>query len=149
MAGIVVGVDGSVHSQWALEWAMNEAMAQQAPVTTLSVQHQRAVTYTEGDPNLDQAVEEVQALVGRVIGRRPGPAPPVTVSVVVGSPAAELIGAARDADRLAVGSRGSGGLERRGLGSVSSRVAYEAPCPVVILFQPLRHDPNGRWARWR
>jgi len=33
MPGIVVGVDGSGHSQRALEWAMKEAAAREAPLT--------------------------------------------------------------------------------------------------------------------
>ena len=65
-----------------------------------------------------------------------GPAPPVTVQVIPGSPAAELLGAGRGADLLVVGSRGSGGLGRLGVGSVSSHVAYDAACPVVIIFSP-------------
>jgi nucleotide-binding universal stress UspA family protein len=136
MPGIIVGVDGSAHSQWALEWAMNEAVARHAPLTVLSVHSWGAVTSTAGGLNLDQAAGEVQALVDQAVSRRPGPALPVTVEVITGSPAAELIGAARDADLLVVGARGTGGLTRRGVGSVTSRVAYEARCPVVIIFGP-------------
>jgi nucleotide-binding universal stress UspA family protein len=146
MPGIIVGVDGSAHSQWALEWAVHEGMARRAEVTALSVHHQWAVTCTEGDPSLDQAVEEVQALAGKVAGCRPGPVPPVTVRVIVGSPAAELMSAARGADLLVVGSRGGRGFGRRGLGSVSSRVAYEAPCPVIIIFQPTSTHLSARRA---
>jgi nucleotide-binding universal stress UspA family protein len=135
MSGIIVGMDGSAHSQWALEWAVNEAASRHAPLTVLSVHQGGAVTYAAGDLNLDQAVEEVQALVDKALSGRPETAPPVTVAVIVGSPAAELISAARNADLLVVGSRGNGGFGRRGLGSVSSRVAYEARCPVIIIFQ--------------
>ena len=56
--------------------------------------------------------------------------------MIPGSPAAELVGAGHDADLLVVGSSGSGGLGRRGVGSVSSQAACDAPCPVVIVFQP-------------
>lgn len=136
MPGIIVGVDGSAHSQWALGWAMGEAVSRHAPVTALSVHDQRPVTYSEGDLNLDQVVEEVQALVDKAVDHRIGRVPPVTVRVIAGSPAAELIGACRDADLVVVGSRGNGGLAEDGLGSVSNRVAYHARCPVVIIFQP-------------
>lgn len=135
MPGIIVGVDGSAHSQGAVAWAMSEAVSRRVPLTALSVYQRKAVTYSEGDMNLDQAVEEVRALVDKAAGHRLGRAPAVTVGVIVGSPADELIGASRDADLLVVGSRGSGGLGRRGLGSVSSRVADEACCPVVIISQ--------------
>ena len=37
MAGIIVGVDGSGHSQRALEWAAKEAVLRQVPLTVLTV----------------------------------------------------------------------------------------------------------------
>ena len=37
MPGIIVGVDGSGHSQRALEWAMKEAAIRHAPLTVLTV----------------------------------------------------------------------------------------------------------------
>src|ERR1700728_4274014 len=37
MPGILVGIDGSGHSQRALEWAMKEASLRNAPVTVLAV----------------------------------------------------------------------------------------------------------------
>jgi nucleotide-binding universal stress UspA family protein len=140
MPGIIVGVDGSSHSRRALRWALSEAAALHAPLTVLN----RAVTCTTGDLNQDQAAEEVQALVEQTVNSKSGPAPPVTVQVIPGSPAAELVDAGHDADLLVVGSRGSGGLGRRGLGSVSSQVAFDAPYPVVIIFQPGSHQLGSR-----
>lgn len=136
MPGIIVGVDGSSHSRRALRWALSEAAAQHAPLTVLSVRDDRAVTHTTGDLTQDQAAEEIQELVDQTVSSQSGPAPPVTVQVIPGSPAAELLGAGYYADLLVVGSRGSGGLGQLVVGSVSSQVAYEAPCPVVIIFQP-------------
>lgn len=134
--GIIVGVDGSVHSQWALDWAISEAVPRHATLTVLSVHHQRA-GYTEGDPSLDQVVEEVETLVDKAVSRRSGPVPPIIVAVTRGSPGAELLRAARDAELLVVGSRGNGGLGRLGtLGSVSNRLAHEARCQVMIISQP-------------
>ena len=37
MSGIIVGVDGSGHSQRALEWAMHEAAIRHVPLTVLTV----------------------------------------------------------------------------------------------------------------
>ena len=37
MSGILVGVDGSGHSQRALEWAMHEAAIRHVPLTVLTV----------------------------------------------------------------------------------------------------------------
>ena len=136
MPGIIVGVDGSPHSRRALQWAVTEAVVRHAPLIVLSVGHKRAVTDTCGDLNQDQVGEEVQALVDQAISSLSGPLSPVTVQVIPGSPAAELICAGHAAGLLVVGSRGSGGLGQEGLGSVSSQVAWDAPCPVVIIFQP-------------
>ena len=113
MPGIIVGVDGSSHSRLALQWALSEAAARHAPLTVLSVRHDRAVTCTAGDLTQDQVAEEVQELVDKAVSSQSGPAPPVTVQVIPGSPAAELLGAGYDADLLVVGSRGSGGLGQR------------------------------------
>ena len=143
MPGIIVGVDGSPHSRRALQWALSEAAARHAPLTVLSVRDERTVTCTAGDPTQDQAAEEVQALVDQAVSSQSGPAPPVTVQVIPGSPATELIAAGQHADLLVVGSRGSGGLGRRGAGSVSSQVAYDAPCPVVIIFPPTAAGQAG------
>jgi nucleotide-binding universal stress UspA family protein len=143
MPGIIVGVDGSSNSRRALQWALSEAAARHAPLTVLSVRDERAVTCTAGDLNQDQAAEEVQALVDQAVNSQSGPAPPVTVRELPGSPPAELVDAGHDADLLVVGSRGSGSLGRRGLGSVSSQVAYDAPCPVVIIFPPLAAGQAG------
>ena len=141
--GIIVGVDGSSHSRRALRWALSEAAARHAPLTVLSVRDERAVSCTTGDLTQDQAAEEVRALVDHAVSSQSGPAPPVTVQVVPGSPATELIDAGYDADLLVVGSRGSRGLGRRGAGSVSSQVAYDAPCPVVIIFPPTAAGQAG------
>ena len=143
MPGIIVGVDGSSHSRRALQWALSEAAARHAPLTVLSVHDEKAVTCTTGDLTQDQAAEEVQALVDQAVNSQSGPAPPVTVQVIPGSPAAELLDAGHHADLLVVGSRGSGGLGPRGVGSVSSQVAYDAPCPVVIIFPPLAAGQAG------
>ncbi|HYB16002.1 MAG TPA: universal stress protein, partial [Streptosporangiaceae bacterium] len=42
MPGILVGIDGSGHSQRALEWAMKEAALRHVPLTVLAVR--QAVT---------------------------------------------------------------------------------------------------------
>ena len=62
---------------------------------------------------------------------------PLTVLAVYPAPvrpAAELITASCDADLLVVGSRGGGGPVREFvMGSVSSKVAHHAACPVVVI----------------
>ena len=47
MPGIVVGVDGSEHSQRSLEWAMKEAALRQTPLTVLAVHPVAISTWTQ------------------------------------------------------------------------------------------------------
>lgn len=49
------------------------------------------------------------------------------------TPASELLEAAKDADLLVIGSRGSGGFGRLMLGSVSTQLVHHASCPVVVI----------------
>ena len=144
MPGIIVGVDGSSPSQRALQWALSEAAARHAPITVLSVRHDRAVTYATGDLTQDQAAEEVLALADQAVGRRSGPVPPVTVRMMPGWPAAELLDAGHGATcwswaRVAAAASAGGGA-----GSVSRQVAYDVLCPVVIIFQPVAASHAGK-----
>ena len=140
MPGIIVGVDGSEHSQLALDWALREASLRHSPLTVISVHpalasYWGAAIYPDGLMDMEQAQQEVQVLTEKAVTRLDGPPPPVTVRVTPGSPATELISAAHDADLLVVGCRGIGGFARLMLGSVSSQVARHARCPVVIIRQ--------------
>jgi nucleotide-binding universal stress UspA family protein len=141
MPGIVVGVDGSRHSQRSLEWAMKEAALRQVPLTVLAVHPVATSGWTraglsypadQADEQRAQAAaqEETDKAASALGGQRP---PSVTVRSVSGTPAEELINAASDADLLVVGSRGSGGFSRLLMGSVSSQVAHHATVPVVII----------------
>ena len=142
MSGIVVGVDGSDHSHRALIWAMRQAAQQHVPLTVLAVRPEpvRPATgiywgvhaYPEDSHNPDVARKAVGQIVEQARNEIGETAPEVTLNVVTGDPAHELISASHDADLVVVGSRGSGGLAWL-LGSVSSKVAHHAACPVVII----------------
>jgi nucleotide-binding universal stress UspA family protein len=140
MSGILVGVDGSGHSQRALEWAAQEAVLRQVPLTVLTV-HQAVVGWAGGPVAFpgDQeetsrarelAVAATEKALGQLGGRRP---PEVTVRAVNGLPPEELLRAAEDADLLVMGSRGAGGFSRLLMGSVSSQVTHHARCPIVLI----------------
>ncbi len=140
MPGIVVGVDGSAHSQRSLEWAMKEAVLRQTPLTVLAVHPVAISTWTQTPISYPQdeaaqeraraAAQEGSDKAAAELGER---APAVTVQSVSGSPAAELIKAGASADLLVVGARGGGGFARLLLGSVSVQVTHHAPCPVVVV----------------
>jgi nucleotide-binding universal stress UspA family protein len=140
MSGIIVGVDGSGHSQRALELAMQEAAIRHAPLTVLTV-HQAIVgfyggvaSYPDDPARTEQAREAAQAETDKVLAGLDGPRPePVRVRAVHGFPVEELIGASKDADVIVLGSRGAGGFTRLMLGSVAGQVAQHAHCPVLIV----------------
>lgn len=140
MSGIIVGIDGSGHSQRALEWALKEAAFRRLPVTVLTV-HQAVrdnlgfIASYPGDLDLTAKAEaaaqaETEQVLADLGSSRPKS---VTVSGVNGIPARELIKAGEGADMIVVGSRGAGGFSRLLMGSVAGQVAQHAPCPVVIV----------------
>lgn len=145
MSGIIVGVDGSGHSQRALEWAMKEAAIRHTPLTVLTV-HEALRGYYGGtavhpdDPaRTEQARAAARAETDKVLAGLPGPPPEsVTVKAVHGFPVEELIDAGQDADMIVVGSRGAGGFTRLMMGSVAGQVAQHSHCPVLIV------PPEGR-----
>ena len=56
----------------------------------------------------------------------------ITGRLVQGSPASALVEASRDAELVAVGSRGHGGFTGMMLGSVSTQTVHHAHCPVLV-----------------
>ena len=140
MPGIIVGVDGSGHSQRALEWAMKEAAIRHAPLAVLTV-HEAVAGYFGGvsvysdDPERTEAVRQaVQAETDKTLAGLEGPHPEsVTVTAVHGFPVEEIIKAGRDADMIVLGSRGAGGFTRLLMGSTAGQVVQHAPCPVLII----------------
>jgi nucleotide-binding universal stress UspA family protein len=143
MSGILVGVDGSDHSRDAVRWAMQEAVLRQVPLTVMTVRPGAARpatmffwglhVYAEDGHNEDLVRKAVQGLVDNVASEVGGTRPEISVIVASGNPAEELVNAARDAEMLVVGSRGTGGFGRLVLGSVSSQVTHHAVCPVVVI----------------
>jgi len=140
MPGIIVGVDGSGHSQRALEWAMNEAAIRHVPLTVLTV-HPSIVGYFGGvvtsaeDLALTEEVQTaVKAEAEKVLAELSGPHPEsVTVKAVHSFPVEELFNASKEAELIVLGSRGAGGFTRLMLGSTADQVARHAHCPVTIV----------------
>jgi len=142
MPGIIVGIDGSVHSRRALEWAIREAAIRRAPLTVLTVQQECTGFW---DPTAYPCLQD-PGLVGHAdkgaraetddaldsLGGR-SRLPSVTVRAVAGLPAEEILNAAQDADMVVVGARGAGGFKKLLMGSVSVQVTHHACCPVVVI----------------
>ena len=142
MPGIIVGVDGSGHSRRALDWAISEAALRRTPLTVLTVQQVMTSFWAPGpviypaDAELAEharkiAQDEVDDALGNLAAD--GRPPEVTVLSIAGIPAEEILGVARDADMIVLGSRGAGGFKRLLMGSVASQVTHHADCPVVVI----------------
>jgi nucleotide-binding universal stress UspA family protein len=139
MPGIIVGIDGSSHSQIALDWAMREAKLRREPLSVLTVVHLSAagwhgmVVFPSGEEVVAQAREAARETAAKAAAGLGEAAPSASVQAVVGQPAEVLIDASQDADLLVLGSRGTGGFARLTMGSVSNQVSQHAHCPVVIV----------------
>lgn len=141
---IVVGVDGSVHADRALRWAVDEAVAHGATVTVVFAHvHPRSLAFST-DPGpmawawLDEgsvhaaAARELDAAVARV---GPPEGLDLRTTLVEDHPVQALLATVEevDADMVVVGSRGRGGFRGLLLGSTSQEVVAHASCPVVVV----------------
>ncbi|MEU8322503.1 universal stress protein [Nonomuraea sp. NPDC048881] len=141
---IMVGVDGSAPSDAALGWAADDAARTGAELHIVHALDRQP--YSVGRfPDFGQwnnlllaasrVLERAEAAV-----RARQPSVPVHAEIVEGTPAAVLQDQARRADELVIGNRGLGGFAGALLGSVTTQVAGQVRCPVVVV----RADPPER-----
>lgn len=143
MGRIVAGFDGSEGSRRALDWAIGEAALRKVPLTVVTVVPIPLTLGPAAAPVAgvadEESLRETEAVNRAVVEKAAvGHDVDVSVQVICGVPAEELLNASDGADLLVVGSRGHGGFSRLLLGSVSSQVAHHATCPIVIV--PERHS---------
>lgn len=148
---IVVGVDGSQHSQQALRWGAQLAAIFGARLDAVTAweyppSYGWAPVPTEWNPGQDME-KVLDDTVQAVFGNQP-PAG-LRRQVREGGAAKVLLDACEGAIMLVVGSRGHGGFAGLLLGSVSANVAEHASCPVLVIQggqAPPRpvgpHDPS-------
>ncbi|MEV7774322.1 universal stress protein [Kitasatospora sp. NPDC086791] len=133
---VVVGVDGSPSSHAAMRWAIRHAALLGGVV--------EAVGAWEPPSHFGWSAPVVDMALDREVAERRftdelqtvlGTDHPVEVrpSLVMGDASDVLLDASRGAEVLVVGSHGHGGFTRALLGSVSTRCAQHASCPVVIV----------------
>ena len=130
---IVVGVDGSEYGDAALRMALAEAEEHHGQVTAVFAWQVPFSSF----PGLFDRAELEQAgkkfLIDRVSAIAPSPKVPLLPLVAEGDPAEALVTAAKDANLLVLGTRGRTRLAGFLLGSVSSRCAAAASCPVLLV----------------
>jgi nucleotide-binding universal stress UspA family protein len=149
---IVVGADGSEHSDRAVTWAARQASRERRPLVILHSCDQITLRDTRW---LDvQGIDHValaralrsgaDALLTTVQRQAALEAPDIEIQahVVDADPRDALIDASGSAELVVVGSRGRGPLRSLVLGSVSTAVARHAVSPVVVCRPP--GTPAGR-----
>jgi nucleotide-binding universal stress UspA family protein len=137
---IVVGVDGSPSSQAALQWAADQADRTGADVDAVIAWEYPALAAGFGFAATamitnSQYREYAEKVVADAVSRvtEPGSGVRFSTRVGEGNAAQVLLDASAEAELLVVGSRGHGTFAGAVLGSVSTRVAHHAPCPVVVV----------------
>ena len=147
---ILVALDGSKAANKALEFALDLAEKYSAHVVLLTAADAVPVpltVYSAPDMELgapvfmEKYLKELknyhEKMLAKALKKAKKSKPNVKIStkLVEGRPAHTIIDTAKEGkfDIIVMGSRGLGGIKEFFLGSVSDRVADEAPCPVLIV----------------
>lgn len=139
--GIVVGVDGSAPSNYAVCWAARDAALRNAPLTLVHTfktfvpmvpqvpMPNDFAGWQEGEGRrvLEEAVQIAQDAV-QTSGRLD-----ISTELKCSPPVPTLAEMSEDAELVVVGSNGHGTVGRLLLGSVSSGVVRSASCPVAVI----------------
>ncbi|MTV28611.1 universal stress protein, partial [Nitriliruptoraceae bacterium ZYF776] len=148
---IIVGVDDSEQSFYALEWILDHFLVPSAPnpAFELFIVHSKPTptsTMSFAAPSLD-ILSHVDVDLKKIANRVVEKAKELCISKSVNDATIETVeGDARNVlceavDRhhatiLAVGSHGHGAIKRAVLGSVSDYVTHHAHCTVMIVKKP-------------
>ena len=132
---VVVGFDGSPHSQDALRWMLTH-LRRSARVTVVRALTDESVAgevlASSAGSAEETARNEIERGVAAVLDDVPGH-PPVETAVLSGDPRAVLRSASSGADLLVVGARGHDVLELLLLGSVVSALAHHPTIPTIVV----------------
>ena len=138
--GIVIGVDGSAASDFAVRWAARDAAMRHIPLTLVHMVN--AVTMWPQVPMSAQAVEWQEDDGRRILEAAVTIAEDATKtcrSIEIATelrhspPVPTLAEMSREAEMVVVGCYGHGAIGRFFLGSVSSGLMRRASCPVAII----------------
>jgi nucleotide-binding universal stress UspA family protein len=141
METIVVGVDGSDCARETLAYAAREAALRGARLRIVCAWEIPPAVYASGlGPALDETTlnafhDNAEQVVRDALAQARQLAPATTLEgeTVEGQPAEVLLGEAKDASLIVIGSRGRGGVASLMLGSVSQQVVHHAACPVLVV----------------
>jgi nucleotide-binding universal stress UspA family protein len=130
---IVVGVDGSEHSNTALRWALKEAECHSGTVTAVLAWQVPFLSFPGAfdRDELEQAYKNF--LIETVSAVAPKSAVPLETLVAEGDPTEAMVEASKGANLLVLGTRGRSAFAGLLLGAVSQGAAATAHCPVVLV----------------
>ena len=132
---IVVGVDGSRHSQQALRWGAHFAAIFGARLeAVIAWEFPSSYGWASVPPEWNPG-QDMEKVLGETVRAVFGDQPPAGLQQQVreGGAARVLLDVGKGALMLVVGSRGHGGFAGLLLGSVSANVAEHASGPVLVI----------------
>ena len=131
---VVVGVDGSPHSYWAIERGLEEAARLDVGVILVHAVDQgfSVITPIPGD-GFEQLRLGAEAVLRDALSVAEGRGVPVAGVIAYGPPGAALVEASEGASMLVVGSRGRSTCRGPSRASVSSACVRRAGCPLVVV----------------
>jgi nucleotide-binding universal stress UspA family protein len=143
---ILVAHDGSKSADRALDFALDLARKYSAEVVIISVFDAPSVSLVApgivfAPTSTTRYLDELRAFHEKVLSealkkaKKVNSALRVTKKLLQGRASEMIVKTAKEVgcDVLVIGSRGLGGIKEFLLGSISHRVADEAPCPVLIV----------------
>ena len=143
---ILTAIDGSKLADKALDFALDLAEKYAAEVQITTVLEEPAISLVAqgmfyAPTSTEKYLKEVNEFYKKVLSealnkaKKFKPKLNVTTKLLRGRAADKIVETAKqdDFDLVVIGGRGLGGIKEFFLGSVSDRVADEAPCPVLIV----------------
>jgi nucleotide-binding universal stress UspA family protein len=131
---IVVGIDGSEHSNVALRWALADARQHADSMVTAVLAWQMPFVSFPGAFDREELDQAYKKFLNETVSAI-APKPPVPLETVIaeGDPTESMVEASKGANLLVLGIRGRSPFAGLLLGSVSQGAAANAHCPVVLV----------------
>lgn len=149
---IVVAVDGSPHSDAAVNWAADESVLRNAPVKLVHAVAPMLEPIGRPGPmpemhrwyhdNARTILADSEAMFRARLDDSRGI--DIETALVESSVVPAMIKASEGAQLIVVGSRGLGHLGRLLLGSVSTSLIHHAHCPVAVIPHPDEREGTDR-----
>ena len=144
---LVAGVDGSRDGLRAVEYATRAALLVEGHLHLVHAVDAAVMAGAWGAIQDIEAMERAGQQTILAARARAGelglPESRITSEVLIGNPTAVLAEASQNADRLVVGRRRLGGLERMFVGSTSASLAAVAHCPLVVISAAVNPEETG------